>query len=70
LNIVGIFQVVPNLASTTSTNPSKLVVHFYVQMPQSLATPTNNQQNELMVNLNDYSLELDVLIIPSQTQEV
>jgi hypothetical protein len=39
-------------------------------MPQSLATPTNNQQNELMVNLNDYSLELDVLIIPSQTQEV
>jgi hypothetical protein len=70
LNIIGTFQVVPNLVPTTSTSPFKLVVCFYVEMPQSLATPINNQQNELVVNLDDYNLELIVLTIPSQIQEL
>jgi hypothetical protein len=33
-----------------------------------LPTPTNNQQDELMVNSEDSNLELDDLTIPSQTQ--
>jgi hypothetical protein len=41
-----------------------------MEMPQSLTTPTSNQQDELVVNLDDCSLELDVLTIPSQTQGV
>jgi len=36
-----------------------------VEMPHSLATPTNNQQNELVVNLEDSNLELDDLTIPN-----
>jgi hypothetical protein len=34
-------------------------------MPQSRTTPTNNQQDELVVNLDDSSPKLNVLIIPS-----
>jgi hypothetical protein len=32
-----------------------------VEMPQSLATLTNNQQGELVVNLENYNLKLVVL---------
>jgi hypothetical protein len=39
-------------------------------MPCSPPTPTNNQQDELVVNLEDSNLELDYLIIQSQTQGV
>jgi hypothetical protein len=57
LNIVNIFQIVFNLAPTKSTNTFELATHFYVEMPQSPTTPTNNQQDELLVNLDNYSLE-------------
>jgi hypothetical protein len=70
LNIASTFQTVFHLALTTSTNTFKLAIHFYMEMPQSLTTPTSNQQDELVVNLDDCSLELDVLTIPSQTQGV
>jgi hypothetical protein len=70
LNIVGIFQVVINLAPTTSINPFEHAIHFYVEMPQNLTTPTNNKKNELVVNLDIYNLELNVLIILNQTQEL
>jgi hypothetical protein len=49
----------------TSTSPSKPSIHFYVEMPHNLATPTNNQQDELMVNLEDSNLELYDLTIPN-----
>jgi hypothetical protein len=39
-------------------------------MPFNPPTPTNNQQNELMVNLEDSNLELDDLTIPTQTQGI
>jgi hypothetical protein len=32
-----------------------------VEMPQSFATPTNNKQDELVVNLEDYNLEFNVV---------
>jgi hypothetical protein len=34
-------------------------------MPRNLATPTNSQQDELMVNLEDSNLELYDLTIPN-----
>jgi hypothetical protein len=37
-------------------------------MPHSPPAPTNYQQDEVVVNLEDSNLELDDLIIPSQTQ--
>jgi hypothetical protein len=37
-------------------------------MPHSAPAPTNYQQDELVVNLEDSNLELDDLTIPSQTQ--
>jgi hypothetical protein len=65
LNIASIFQAILNLVPTTSTNAFEPIVCFYVEMPQNPTTPTNNQQDELVVNLDDCSLELNVLIIPS-----
>ncbi len=65
MNIVNIFQEIPTLAPMTSTSPSKPSIHFYVEMPHSLATLTNNQQNELTVNLEDSNLELYDLTIPN-----
>jgi hypothetical protein len=64
-NIRRIFQAVLNPTTTTSTNASKPIARFYVEMPQSPTTPTNNQQDELVVNLNDCNLELNVLTMPS-----
>jgi hypothetical protein len=61
LNIVSIFQAILDLIPTTSTNTFEPSSHFYVEMPQIFATPTNNQQDELVVNLEDYNLELVVL---------
>jgi len=55
LNITNTFQAILNLAPTTSTNAFEFVVHFYVEMPQSPTTQTNNQQDELVVNLDDYN---------------
>jgi hypothetical protein len=43
---------------------------FYVETSPNPPTPTNNQQDDLVVNLEDSNLELDDLIIPSQTQGV
>jgi hypothetical protein len=65
LNVVGIFQAILALVPIASTSPSKPSVCFYVEMPLSLPTPTNNQQDELMVILEDSNLELNDLIIPS-----
>ncbi len=65
LNIVSIFQAIPTLVPMTSTSPSKPSIHFYVEMPHNLATPTNSQQDELMVNLEDSNLELYDLTIPN-----
>jgi hypothetical protein len=61
LNITGTFQVVFNPIPTTSTSPFEPSSHFYVEMPQSFATPTNNKQDELVVKLEDYNLKLVVL---------
>jgi hypothetical protein len=65
LNIVSIFQAIPTLAPITSTSPFKPSIHFYVEMPHSLATSTNSQQDELVVNLEDSNLELYDLTIPN-----
>jgi hypothetical protein len=65
LNIASTFQVIPTLAPITSTSPSKPSICFYVEMPHNLATPINSQQNKLVVNLEDYNLELDDLNIPN-----
>jgi hypothetical protein len=65
LNITSIFQTISNPAPTTSTNAFKLDICFYMEMPQSPTTPTNNQQDELVVNLDNCNPESDVLIIPS-----
>jgi hypothetical protein len=70
LNIAGNFQVVPTPTPTTSTSPSKPFARFYVEMPFSPPTPTNNQQDELMVNLEDSNPKLDDLTIPTQTQGI
>ncbi len=70
LNIVGVFQVILELAPIASTSPYEPSVCFYVEMPISPPTPINNQKDELMVNLEDSNLELDDLTIPSQTQGV
>jgi hypothetical protein len=43
---------------------------FYVETSPNPPTPTNNQQDDLVVNLEDSNLELDDLIIPNQTQGV
>jgi len=69
LNIVGNFQIVPTPTPNTSTSPSKPFVHFYVEMPLSPPTPTNNQQDELVVNLEDSNLKFDDLTIP-KTKEL
>ncbi len=61
LNIVSIFQAVLDPIPTTSTSPFEPSSHFYVEMPQSFATPTNNKQDELVVNLEDYNLEFNVV---------
>jgi hypothetical protein len=65
LNIVGVFQVILELAPIASTSPYEPSVCFYVEMPISPPTPINNQKDELMVNLEDSNLELDDLTIPS-----
>jgi hypothetical protein len=70
LNIASNFQIVPTPTPTTSTSPSEPFVHFYVEMPLNPLAPTNNQQDELMVNLEDSNPKLDDLIIPSQTQGI
>jgi len=41
-----------------------------VEMPLNHPTPTNNQQDELVVNLEDSNCELNGLTIPRQTQGV
>jgi hypothetical protein len=40
-----------------------------VEMPLSPPTPTNNQQDELVVNLEDSNLKFDDLTIP-KTKEL
>jgi hypothetical protein len=65
LNIVGAFQAILELAPIASTSPSEPSICFYVEMLVSPPTPTNNQQDELVVNLEDSNLELNDLTIPS-----
>jgi hypothetical protein len=43
--------------------------NLYVEIPLTPPTPTNNQQNELMVNLEDSKPELNGLTNPRQTQK-
>lgn len=39
---------------------------YYIEMPCNLATlANNNEQDEIMVNLDDPSKELENLIVPS-----
>jgi hypothetical protein len=42
LNIAITFQAIPNLVLTTSINAFEPIAHFYVEMPESPTTPTNN----------------------------
>jgi hypothetical protein len=70
LNIVSTFQTIPTPAPTTLISPFEPFVCFHVEMPLSPPTPTNNQQDELVVNLEDSNLELDDLTIQTQTQGV
>jgi hypothetical protein len=70
LNIGSIFQAIFAPTPTTTLGPVENFAHFYVEMPLSPPTPTNNQQDELMVNLEDSNGELDDPTIPSQTQGV
>jgi hypothetical protein len=65
LNIVGTFQVISTLALNTLMGTFKPFARFCVEMHVSSPTPTNNQQDELVVNLKESNLELDYLIIPS-----
>jgi len=66
LNIVGTFQAVFGPTPTTSMGPFEPSPRFYVETSPNPPTPTNNQQDDLVVNLEDSNLELDDLIIPSQ----
>jgi len=70
LKIVSTFQAIPTRAPTTSISPFKPFTCFHVEMPLSPLTPTNNQQDELVVSLEDSNLELDDLTVSSQTQVV
>ncbi len=70
LNIVGTFQAIFAPAPIAPTSPFKPYVRFYAEMPLNPPTPTNNQQDELVVNLEDSNLELDDLIIPSYSQGI
>jgi len=68
LNIISIFEAIPTPIPPTSTSPFEPSIRFHVEMPHSAPAPTNYQQDELVVNLEDSNLELDDLTIPSQTQ--
>jgi len=70
LNIVGTFQAIFAPTPMTSVGPFEPFPHFYVEMPPDPPISTNNQQDDLMVNLEDSNLELDGLIIPNQAQGV
>jgi len=70
LNIVSTFQAIFGPTPTISMGPFEPSPRFYVETSPNPPTPTNNQQDDLVVNLEDSNLELDDLIIPSQTQGV
>jgi hypothetical protein len=70
LNIAGTFQAIFTPTPSTLVGPFELSPRFYVEMPPNPPTPTNNQQDDLAVNLEDSNLELDDIAIPSQTQGV
>jgi len=70
LNIVGIFQLMSTTIPTSECSSSP-TTNYYVKMPYIFTTPTNNhKENQLVVNLEDFTLELNDLIGPSQIQEV
>jgi hypothetical protein len=66
LNIVGTFQTTILATPSTSNCPSSPMSCYYVEMPHSFATPTNNhEEDQLVVNLVDAIPNLDNLISPS-----
>jgi hypothetical protein len=70
LNIVGIFKPMFSIIPTFECSSSP-TIGYYVEMPYIFTTPTNNhKENQLVVNLEDLTLELNDLIGPNQTQEV
>jgi hypothetical protein len=67
LNIVGIFQPMFTIIPTFECSSSP-TIDYYVEMPFIFTTPTNNcKENQLVVNLEDLTLELNDLIGLNQT---
>ncbi len=68
LNIVGTFQ---TKLPTTPDHPPSPVPHYYVEMPNSPNTTTNNhEENQLVVDLEDVTMESKDLISSNQSEEV
>ncbi len=69
LNIIETFQVIVLAIPSMSNCPSSPMFCYYVEMPHSLVTPTNNhEEDQLVVNLEDVIPNLNNLINPSQTR--
>ncbi len=59
------------ITPTTYECPFSPTTHNYVKIPFNLATPRNNyEEDQLVVNLEDPTLELNDLISPSETWEI
>jgi hypothetical protein len=59
------------ITPTTYECPFSPTTHNYVEIPFNPTTPTNNhEEDQLVVNLEDPTLELNDLTSPSETQEV
>jgi len=70
LNIVGIFQPMSTTIPICKCSSSP-TTDYYVEMSHISTTPkTNHKENQLVVNLEDLTLESNDLIGPSQIQEV
>jgi hypothetical protein len=69
LNIVRTFQTTVIVTPVMSNCPSSPMSCYYVEMPHSFATPTNNhEKDQLVVNLEDVIPNLNNLVSPNQTQ--
>jgi hypothetical protein len=59
------------ITPTTYECPFSPTTHNYVEIPFNPATPTNNyEEDQLVVNLENPTFELNNLTSPSETQEV
>ncbi len=61
----------PTVTLTTFECTFSPTTHYYVEMPCNCATPMNNhEEDQLVVNLEDPTFELNDLINPNQIQEI